>query len=149
MAKEVKIRFNTTAGDSNLKWRVVIDGNEHLASTVDVRVPSTTTQDYIDGVGEKWHVTCTPEVIEWSGDAIILKDRKRSLSHKRHILKSFSYRIYSSCITSLIATVVTGDTRLGFSIGTADFFIKLVTYYIHERIWYHIPFGRSRVKKQK
>jgi uncharacterized membrane protein len=42
---------------------------------------------------------------------------------------------------------VLGDFKIGFSIGIADFFIKLVTYYIHERIWYHIPFGIQKVKK--
>lgn len=141
MKKEIKIRFNTLAGESHLKWRVLIDGIEHLASEVNVLVPTITTKDQIEGVGEKWHITCKPEVIEWHGDKITLSDSRTLVSHKRHILKAITYRVYSSCITSLIATVVTGNASVGLSIGTADFLIKIVTYYIHERLWYHIPFG--------
>jgi uncharacterized membrane protein len=60
-----------------------------------------------------------------------------------------TYRIYSSCITALIAALVLGSIKIGFSIGLADFMIKIFTYYIHERIWYHIPFGIQKVKKER
>jgi uncharacterized membrane protein len=149
MGKKVKIRYNHDAGESSLKWRVVIDGTEYLASNVDVLVPSVTTDDFIEGVGKKFHISCEPEQIVWDGDKVILKDKVRWVSHKRHILKSLTYRIYSSCITSLIAAVILGDVKIGFSIGTADFFIKIFTYYIHERIWYNIPFGIQKVKKER
>lgn len=149
MGKDVKIRYNHDAGESPLKWRVVIDEVEHLASNIDILVPSVTTGDFIEGVGQKYHISCKPEVIVWEGDKVILKDNIRWISHKRHILKSLTYRLYSSCITSLIASVILNDYQVGFSIGTADFFIKLFTYYIHERIWYHIPFGVQKVKKER
>lgn len=147
MKKEIKIRYNHDAGASNLKWRILIDGIEHLASDIEVLVPSTTTKDIIEGVGEKYHITCRPDKIVWDGDKIILSDNSKTVSHRRHALKALTYRIYSSCITSLIASVVTGNLALGFSIGTADFLIKIFTYYIHERLWYHIPFGVDHVKK--
>ena len=145
----VKLRYNHDAGQSPLKWRAVIDGKEHLASSVDILVPSVTTSDLIEGVGEKYHISCDPEQIIWEGDNLILKDRTRWVSHKRHILKSLTYRLYSSCITSLIASLILSDFRIGFSIGTADFFIKIFTYYIHERIWYNIPFGVQKVKNKR
>lgn len=147
MRKHVKIRYNHDAGESPLKWRVVIDGAEYLASNIDVLVPSVTTGDFIEGAGQKYHISCEPDLIIWEGDKVILRDNAKWISHKRHLLKSLTYRIYSSCITSLIAATVLGDFKIGFSIGIADFFIKLVTYYIHERIWYHIPFGIQKVKK--
>ena len=147
LKKEIKIRYNHDAGETNLKWRILIDGIEHTASDIEVLVPSTTTRDMIEGVGEKYHITCRPERIVWEGSKVILTDHKTRVSHKRHILKSVTYRVYSSCITSLIAAVVTGNLVLGLSIGTADFFIKIITYYIHERVWYHIPFGKEKVKK--
>ena len=143
----VSIRYNHDSGDTNLRWRVLIEGKENLASDVEILTASTTTKDIIEGVGEKYHITCDPSVIRWEGGKVILSDKIKSVSHKRHILKSFTYRIYSSCITSLIATVVTGNAALGLSIGSADFFIKIITYYIHERIWYKIPFGIEKVKK--
>jgi uncharacterized membrane protein len=148
MKNRVKLRYNTEAGDSNLKWRVVINDVEHLASQVEILVPMTTTRDFINGIA-KWHVSCNPDVVTWEGDVATLSDKARTVSHKRHLLKAVSYRIYSSCITSLIAAFLTGDLALGLSIGTADFFIKIFTYYIHERIWYRIPFGIEKVNKNR
>ena len=145
---KVKVRFNHDAGDSNLKWRVVIDEKEHLAESVEILVPMTTTKDLINGV-EKWHVSCTPDLITWDGNIVTLSHRARWISHKRHLLKSISYRLYSSCITSLIAAIVTSNFALGLSIGTADFFIKIFTYYVHERIWYRVPFGIEKVNKNR
>ena len=70
-----------------------------------------------------------------------------SPSKLRHITKSISYRIYSSCITFAISFFATGDAKIGLSIGVADFFIKIGSYYIHERGWYRIKFGLRDVKK--
>jgi uncharacterized membrane protein len=65
----------------------------------------------------------------------------------RHVIKSISYRFYSTTITITIASFVTGNTKLAFAIGGADFFIKIFTYYIHERIWFYIPFGLQKPRK--
>jgi uncharacterized membrane protein len=70
-----------------------------------------------------------------------------TLDKLRHVVKSISYRIYSSCITIAIATLVTGDTTTAFAIGSVDFFVKIFTYYIHERVWFHIPFGLQKPRK--
>jgi uncharacterized membrane protein len=65
----------------------------------------------------------------------------------RHILKSISYRIYSTCITIGISIAVTGNAAFGLSIGLVDFSVKIFTYYIHERIWFRIPFGLQKPRK--
>ena len=70
-----------------------------------------------------------------------------SADKARHALKSLSYRIYSSCITTAIATFVTGNSKLALAIGSTDFIVKLFTYYIHERVWYRIPFGLQVPRK--
>lgn len=62
-------------------------------------------------------------------------------SRVRHFVKSISYRIYSSCITFGISFFATGDAKIGLSIGVLDFFVKIGSYYIHERVWYRIKFG--------
>ena len=148
MNKIVKIRYNTNVSDDRLYWRILIDGVEHLAEDIEVSVPTTTTKDFIKGVGYKHHLTCQPDIISWHGDKVILMNRTKKVSKLRHILKSITYRIYSSCITALIAALVTENFKIGASIGTADFLIKLVTYYIHERVWYKIPYGIDKAKKQ-
>ena len=69
MAK-IQIRFNTKyleGGRPDLKWRVLIDGEEFLASSVHMRVPSTTTEDIISTGETKWHITCEGRV-DWKGD---------------------------------------------------------------------------------
>ncbi len=65
----------------------------------------------------------------------------------RHVIKSISYRFYSTCITITIASFVTGNTKLAFTIGGADFIIKIFTYYIHERVWFYIPFGLQKPRR--
>lgn len=65
----------------------------------------------------------------------------------RHILKAVSYRIYSTSITIGISYLILGNLSAATAVGLFDFTVKLFTYYIHERIWYHIPFGIQRPRK--
>jgi uncharacterized membrane protein len=67
-----------------------------------------------------------------------------SPSKARHFVKSISYRIYSSCITFCISYWATGSAKVGMSIGVADFFVKIGSYYVHERVWYRIKFGLKK-----
>jgi len=76
-----------------------------------------------------------------------IRELAPTLDKLRHVIKSISYRIYSSCITVTIATFVTGDAKAAFAIGGVDFFVKIFTYYIHERVWFHIPFGLQKPRK--
>ena len=69
----VKIRYKTDAKPNDiLQWRVIIDEVEHSASNVIINCLSYTTRDHIKGVGEKWHITCEPKFIRWSGNECIL-----------------------------------------------------------------------------
>ncbi len=63
------------------------------------------------------------------------------VSKKRHILKAITWRLIASLTTFLIGWIATGDIRYGLSIGAFNFTIKLVLYYIHERIWYKSKYG--------
>jgi uncharacterized membrane protein len=63
------------------------------------------------------------------------------VSKKRHILKALTWRLIASVTTFLIGWIATGDIRSGLSIGVFDFSIKLVLYYIHERVWYKSKYG--------
>ena len=63
------------------------------------------------------------------------------VNKKRHILKALTWRLIASITTFLIGWIATGDIRAGLSIGVFDFSIKLVLYYLHERIWYKSKYG--------
>lgn len=52
------IRFNTNSTSDVDRWRLVCDGKETLHSDIVINTQTYTTKDYIDGVGDKWHITC-------------------------------------------------------------------------------------------
>ena len=65
----------------------------------------------------------------------------------RSLLKSFSWRIIAvsdTILTVLLITCVFGDCSLknALTIGFLEFLIKLVTYFVHERVWLSIQFER-------
>ena len=69
----VKIRYKTDAKpEDTLHWRVMIDDVEYHASSVVINCLSWTTKDMIEGVGEKWHITCEPKQIKWVGEECII-----------------------------------------------------------------------------
>jgi uncharacterized membrane protein len=64
-------------------------------------------------------------------------------SHSRSIAKAVSYRILGSATTGLIVYVVTGQGSLSVGVGAADIVLKIGVYFIHERIWDRISYGRE------
>ena len=67
----VKIRFNTDFKEGDVKvkeWRILVNGVEHFCNHVTVNCPSKTTKDFIEGVGDKWHISCQPTHIEYIND---------------------------------------------------------------------------------
>ena len=64
------------------------------------------------------------------------------VQRKRHVMKAISWRILGTIDTIVIAGVLTGNWKLGLSIGGVEVFTKMVLYYFHERVWYKwIQFG--------
>jgi len=68
--KNVKVRFNTNykEGDGSKEWRVIINGVEYFCNHVTINCASKTTKDFIEGVGNKWHISCEPTQIEYIKD---------------------------------------------------------------------------------
>ncbi len=65
-------------------------------------------------------------------------------SHTRSIIKAISYRCLGSASTFLIILLVTGDLKVSMGAGILDTFAKIGLYFLHERLWERIPFGRER-----
>ena len=53
------------------------------------------------------------------------------IQRKRHIAKAISWRILGSIDTMVIAGLLTGNWRLGVSIGGVEVMTKLILYYFH------------------
>ena len=64
---KIQLRYNTETGDSNLKWRIIIDGHEYLAANVFFNCPCRTSSDIMPEVGLKHHVSCETNMIQWDG----------------------------------------------------------------------------------
>jgi len=65
-------------------------------------------------------------------------------SNARSIVKAFSYRLLGSSVTALILFVLTGKGGLSMIGGALDMVLKIGAYFVHERIWDHIDFGRTK-----
>ena len=65
-------------------------------------------------------------------------------SASRSIAKAVSYRVLGSSCTGLIAFLLTGRAALFFEAGALDVVLKIGAYFIHERLWNRISFGRSK-----
>jgi len=63
-------------------------------------------------------------------------------SKKRSIVKAVSYRLFSSTYTVIISYAITGIWTAAFSIGVIEFVTKIFNYFIHERIWGRIKWGK-------
>jgi adenylylsulfate kinase len=65
-------------------------------------------------------------------------------TNARSIAKAVSYRLLGSAVTGLILFAFTGKGTLSILGGVVDMILKVGAYYVHERIWNHIGFGRSK-----
>ena len=67
-------------------------------------------------------------------------------THSRAIAKSISYRVFGSLITAVIIYFFVG--RLDFAVagGVADALAKIAAFYLHERVWNKIGFGKKQIE---
>ena len=61
---------------------------------------------------------------------------------KRSIAKSISWRIFAGIITACVAYAMTGKGDFAAKIGLVDTTVKLGIYFLHERVWNKINYGR-------
>lgn len=69
-------------------------------------------------------------------------------SKKRHLFKTFSWRIIGTLDTMLLAWIISGNPLMGFKIGMVEVGTKMALYYLHERVWYNINYGLGVRSKQ-
>lgn len=63
-------------------------------------------------------------------------------TRKRSIAKALSWRFFATMITVAVVFLLSGEVVFAAKIGLLDTTIKLVAYFVHERLWLRIPFGR-------
>jgi uncharacterized membrane protein len=65
---------------------------------------------------------------------------------RRSILKAISWRLTGTIDTFLLSFLVTGQIKLAFYISGFEIFTKIGLYFIHERVWNRIGFGKEKYK---
>lgn len=63
-------------------------------------------------------------------------------THVRSVMKAVSWRVLATTVTGLLAFGFTGNVMIAIGIGSSEAVSKIVLYWIHERLWHRIRWGR-------
>ena len=72
-----------------------------------------------------------------------LKSEKPVEKLKRSVVKTISWRIVGTITTIAISWLITGTLALAFSIGFIELISKMALYFLHERTWNNIKWGKK------
>lgn len=67
----------------------------------------------------------------------------------RSLLKAISWRIVATSTTMFLVFLFTGSLVLSVGVGSLELLLKLVLYYVHERIWNMSNFGKVYYTREK
>ena len=70
-------------------------------------------------------------------------------TNKRHIIKTFSWRVVGTLDTILFGWLITGNPFTGLKIGGIETASKMLLYFAHEKLWHKINFGLDMENKAK
>lgn len=62
---------------------------------------------------------------------------------ERSLAKTVSWRLIGSIDTMVITYAVTGNWRFGLAVGGFEVMSKMILYYVHERVWQRIKWGKQ------
>ncbi len=62
--------------------------------------------------------------------------------HYRSLVKAVSWRCTGSIDTMIITFLITHQIRWAITVSCVELFTKIGLFYVHERIWEKLSFGR-------
>ena len=62
----------------------------------------------------------------------------------RSVIKALSWRITGTLDTIVVSFIISKELKIALSIGFVEVFTKIALYYVHERAWNRIQFGRIK-----
>ena len=68
--------------------------------------------------------------------------------HYRSLIKAVSWRVTGSVDTLVISYLITGKLKYALTISGVELFTKIGLYYVHERVWEKLSFGRVKEPKK-
>lgn len=143
----IQIRYNTKNNGGPLKWRVVVDGKENLASHIQVDGRVYGESSFVDGT-EKMNIACDGKAI-WDGTAVKIITNTAALSEiptaskTRSLVKSLTWRVLAIVVTFASIYFLTGEVSTATAGTILTNSINFVLYYLHERFWLKIPWGKT------
>ena len=63
-------------------------------------------------------------------------------THTRSVLKAISWRTLGTMDTFAISLIMTGRVAIAGTIAGLEIITKIVWYYLHERLWAAVTWGR-------
>lgn len=63
----------------------------------------------------------------------------------RSIFKAISWRTWATITTAVIVFIFTGEFALAITVGFLEVFAKMGLYFIHERLWQKIRYGKKEI----
>lgn len=73
----------------------------------------------------------------------VLADKVSSEHSLRSVAKSVSWRVIGTLDTIIISYFITGEVSLALSIGSVELVTKMLLYFVHERFWNFIKWGKK------
>ena len=67
---------------------------------------------------------------------------KAAETHRRSLLKAISWRVTGTLDTFLLSWLITGHAATAGGIAASEVLTKIALYYLHERVWALVPWGR-------
>jgi uncharacterized membrane protein len=68
-------------------------------------------------------------------------------THMRSVAKAISWRIVATLTTMLLVFLFTGNLVVSGGVGLTELITKILIYYVHERVWNSVDFGRIQKAK--
>jgi uncharacterized membrane protein len=93
--------------------------------------------DIVKNYTDQREIIAAPKTKEQKKRLRIVRDRPM-----KSVLKSITCRIVGTIDTILISYLLTGKVLIAFSIGSLEVFTKMFLYFLHERLWEQIRWGR-------
>jgi uncharacterized membrane protein len=64
-------------------------------------------------------------------------------THLRSIVKAVSWRVLATFTTIILVLIFTGELVLAMGIGFLEVLSKMILYFLHERMWNMVRWGRG------
>lgn len=136
------MRINKRHIAKSLSWRFVGSIDTFLFAWV-------ITGDLKEGINLSLITTFTKLIWYYFHEQIWVKSAIVN-SNKRHLIKTFSWRVIGTLDTILLGWLITGNPFTGLKIGGVETVSKMLLYFGHEKLWYKINYGLDvRNKKRR